>query len=240
MTFSITAWDEGTGMAGVAVLTKFFGVGSLAPFARAGVGAVSTQAFVNPTFGPRALDLLAQGLEPEDVVYVLLKSDEGREHRQLHLVNRYGRTAAFTGAETVDWAGHRTYDHFSVAGNMLVGQQVIDAMATAYQANSAVDFPERLMRALEAGQAAGGDKRGRQSAALYVMSTEVYPYLDVRVDDHPDPIIELRRLFEEAKREYLPFKQFLPTAANPAGIYDRKLIDEIIAQQAENDRAKAQ
>jgi uncharacterized Ntn-hydrolase superfamily protein len=240
MTFSIIAWDEDSGMAGVAVLTKFFGVGSLAPFARAGVGAVATQAFVNPTFGPRALDLLAQGLEPEDVVSVLLKSDEGREHRQLHLVDRHGRTAAFTGAETVEWAGHRTFDHFSVAGNMLVGQAVIDAMADAFQTNRGVDFAERLMRALEAGEAAGGDKRGRQSAALYIMSTEVYPYLDLRVDDHPDPITELRRIFEESKREYLPFKQFLPTAANPAGVYDRKLIDEIIAQQAQNDRAKAQ
>src|SRR5262245_55579982 len=106
MTFSIAAWDEVTGMAGVAILTKFFGVGSLAPFARAGVGAISTQAFVNPTFGPRGLDLLAQGLAVEDVVNILLKSDEGREHRQLHMVDSQGRTAAFTGAETVTWAGH--------------------------------------------------------------------------------------------------------------------------------------
>jgi uncharacterized Ntn-hydrolase superfamily protein len=240
MTFSVAAWDEVSGMTGVAVLTKFFGVGSLAPFARAGVGAVSTQAFVNPTFGPRALDLLAQGMAVEEVVATLLGSDAGREHRQLHLVDSRGRTAAFTGGETVDWAGHRTFDGFSVAGNMLVGGQVIDAMAEAYQANREVDFAERLMRTLEAGERAGGDKRGRQSAALYIMSTEVYPYLDLRVDDHPDPIVELRRIFEEAKKEYLPFKQFLPTAANPAGIYDRKVIDEIIAQQAANDRARAQ
>jgi uncharacterized Ntn-hydrolase superfamily protein len=240
MTFSIAAWDEITGMTGVAVLTKFFGVGSLAPFARAGVGAVSTQAFVNPTFGPRGLDLLAQGLEPADVVAVLLKSDAGREHRQLHLVDRQGRTAAFTGNETVEWAGHRTFLGFSVAGNMLVGEQVIEALAETYQANQGVEFAERMLRALEAGEAAGGDKRGRQSATLYLMSSEVYPYLDLRVDDHPNPIVELRRIFEEAKREYLPFKQFLPTAANPAGVYDRKLIDEIIAKQAQNDWVKAQ
>lgn len=231
MTFSVAAWDEATGMTGVAVLTKFFGVGSLAPFARAGVGAVSTQAFVNPTFGPRALDLLAQGIGVEEVVATLLAGDEGREHRQLHMVDSQGRTCAFTGNETVDWAGHRTFDGFSVAGNMLVGEQVIAAMAAAYQTNRTVDFPEQMMRTLEAGEGAGGDKRGRQSAALYIVSTEIYPYLDLRVDDHPNPIVELRRIFEEAKREYLPFKQFLPTAANPCGIYDRKLVDEIIARQ---------
>jgi uncharacterized Ntn-hydrolase superfamily protein len=238
MTFSIAAWDQVSGMTGVAVLTKFFGVGSLAPFARAGVGAISTQAFVNPTFGPRGLDLLAQGLEPEDVVSILLKSDEGREHRQIHVVDRHGRTAAFTGAETISWAGHRTFPHFSVAGNMLVGEQVIPSMAEAYQANQDVDFPERMLRALEAGEAAGGDKRGRQSAAIYIVTSEVYPYLDLRVDDHANPIVEIRRIFEEAKKEYLPFKQFLPTQANPAGVYDRKLIDEIIARQAANDKTR--
>ncbi|MFN8493529.1 MAG: DUF1028 domain-containing protein [Caldilineaceae bacterium] len=239
MTFSITAWDESTGMTGVAVLTKFFAVGSLCPFARAGVGAVATQAFVNPTFGPRGLALLEQGIAVEDVVDILLKSDEGREHRQLHLVDSKGRTAAFTGNETVTWAGHRTFPYFSVAGNMLVGEDTILAMAEAYQQNAGVEFTERLLRALEAGQAAGGDKRGRQSATMYVMNTEVYPYLDLRVDDNPDPIVEMRRIFEEAKREYLPFKQFLPTKAKPAGIYDRKLIDEVIAKQAENDKQKA-
>jgi uncharacterized Ntn-hydrolase superfamily protein len=123
---------------------------------------------------------------------------------------------------------------------MLAGEQVIASMAEAYQANQGVDFPERMLRALEAGETAGGDKRGRQSAALYLVTTEIYPYLDLRVDDHSDPIVELRRIFEEAKKEYLPFKQFLPSQANPAGIYDRKLIDEIIANQAANDKAREQ
>jgi uncharacterized Ntn-hydrolase superfamily protein len=213
-------------------------VGSLCPFAKAGVGAVATQAFVNPTFGPRGLRLLEEGIAPEDVVALLLKSDEGREHRQLHLVDRYGRTAAFTGSETVEWAGHKTFPYFSVAGNMLSNAQVIEAMAEAYQANMDQPFAERLIRALEAGQLAGGDKRGRQSAALYIMSTEVYPKLDLRVDDHPDPVAELRRLYEEAKKEFIPFQQFLPTAAQPAGVYDRAIIDRIIAQQAENDRLR--
>jgi len=220
VTFSIVAWDAASGMCGVAVLTKFFGVGSLAPFARAGVGALSTQAFVNPLYGRAGLDLLERDVEPAGVVRQLTAADDGRAHRQLHLVDRRGRTAAFTGAETVEWAGHRTFEGFSVAGNMLTGERVIAAMAEAYQSAAAADFPERLMRALEAGEAAGGDKRGRQSAALLVASTEEYPYLDLRVDDHADPMAELRRIFEEAKKEYLPFKQLLPTAANPAGVYD--------------------
>lgn len=238
MTFSIIAWDELTGQTGVAVTTKFFGVGALCPFAQSGVGAVATQAFVNPTFGPRGLRLLEQGVAVEDVVSILLKSDEGREHRQLHVVDRYGRTAAFTGAETVDWAGHLTFPNFSVAGNMLANDRVIAATAEAFQASAGEPLAERFIRALEAGQAAGGDKRGRQSAALLIMSTEVYAKLDLRVDDHPDPVVELRRLYEECKREFIPFQQFLPTAAQPAGIYDRKIIDEIIAQQAANDQQR--
>ena len=238
MTFSIVAWDEATGQTGVAVSTKFLAVGSLCPFAKAGVGAVATQAFVNPTFGPRGLRLLEEGVAPEDVIAILLKSDDGREHRQLHLVDRYGRTAAFTGSETVEWAGHKTFPYFSVAGNMLSNAQVIEAMAEAYQASMDQPLAERLIRALEAGQLAGGDKRGRQSAALYIMSTEVYPMLDLRVDDHPDPVAELRRIYEEAKKEFIPFQQFLPTAAQPAGVYDRAIIDRIIAQQAENDRLR--
>jgi uncharacterized Ntn-hydrolase superfamily protein len=238
MTFSIAAWDEATGQTGVAVSTKFLAVGSLCPFPRAGVGAVATQAFVNPTFGPRGLDLLAQGVAVEDVLAVLLKSDDGREHRQLHMVDSKGNTAAFTGSETVEWAGHKTFPYFSVAGNMLAGGQVIEAMAAAYQANMDQPFPERLIRVLEAGQAAGGDKRGRQSAALNIMHTEVYSLLDLRVDDHPDPVAELRRIYEEAKKEYMVFHNFLATKANPAGVYNRELINEIIAQQAENDKTR--
>lgn len=238
MTFSIVAWDQESGMGGIAVSTKFLAVGSLCPFAKAGVGAIATQAFVNPTFGPRGLSLLEQGISVEDVAQALLHSDEGREHRQLHMVDAQGNTTAFTGAETVDWAGHKSFPGFSVAGNMLVGEATIAAMADAFRVNDDQPLPERLLRALEAGQAAGGDKRGRQSAALYVVGSENYPHIDFRVDDHPDPVVELRRVFEEAKKEYLPFKQFLPTKAQPAGIYDRTIIDEIIAQQAANDASR--
>lgn len=239
MTFSIVAHDAQTGMLGVAVTTKFFGVGSLCPFARAGVGAVATQALVNPTYGPRGLELLAQGLSADAVADSLLQADEGRDHRQLHLIDAQGRGAARSGSECVDWFGHQQHDGFSVAGNMLAGPQVIAETAQAFAASVDLPFPERLIRALEAGQAAGGDKRGRQSAALYIVSTEVYPYLDIRVDDHPDPVVELRRLYEESKAEYLPFKDKLPSAANPYGVYGKALTEAIIAEQAERDKTRA-
>jgi uncharacterized Ntn-hydrolase superfamily protein len=236
MTFSIVARDSPTGMLAVAVTTKFFGVGSLCPFARAGVGAVATQALVNPTYGPRGLQLLEQGLAPDEVAERLMQADEGREHRQLHLIDAHGNGAARSGGECVDWFGHQTYDGFSVAGNMLAGPLVIAETARAYQASRDLPFPERLILALEAGQAAGGDKRGRQSAALYMVSTEVYPYLDLRVDDNPDPVVELRRLYAESQAEYLPFKDKLPSQANPHGIYGKALTEALIEEQAKRDR----
>jgi uncharacterized Ntn-hydrolase superfamily protein len=239
MTFSIVARDPMTGMLGIAVTTKFFGVGSLCPFARAGVGAVATQALVNPTYGPRGLDMLAAGQTPDEVADGLLQADDGREHRQVHLIDALGRVAARSGGECIDWFGHQTYDGFSVAGNMLAGAQVIAETARAYQAGAELPFAERLIVGLEAGQAVGGDKRGRQSAALYVVSTEVYPYLDLRVDDNPDPLVELRRLYAESQAEYLPFKAKLPTLANPAGIYGKALTEALIADQAIRDQARS-
>jgi uncharacterized Ntn-hydrolase superfamily protein len=240
MTFSIVARDPRSGMLGIAVTTKFFGVGSLCPFARTGVGAVATQALVNPTYGPRGLDLLAQGLSPDEVADRLLGEDDGRDHRQLHLISASGQVAARSGAECVDWFGHQTYpdEAFSVAGNMLAGPRVIAETARAYSAASGSALAERLVQALEAGQAAGGDKRGRQSAALLIVGAEVYPYLDIRVDDNPDPVVELRRLFEESKAEYLPFKDKLPTKANPAGLYGKALTESFIADQAARDQSR--
>jgi len=240
MTFSIVARDPRSGMLGIAVTTKFFGVGSLCPFARTGVGAVATQALVNPTYGPRGLDLLAQGLSPDEVADRLLGEDDGRDHRQLHMISASGQVAARSGAECVDWFGHKTYPDqaFSVAGNMLAGPQVIAETARAYSAASSSELAERLIQALEAGQAAGGDKRGRQSAALLIVGAEVYPYLDIRVDDNPDPVVELRRLFEESKAEYLPFKDKLATKANPAGLYGKALTESFIADQAARDRSR--
>lgn len=225
MTWSIVARDPESGAFGVAVATKFFAVGALCPYAQSGVGALATQALVNPTFGPRGLRLLTDGRSAAVVVETLIAADDGRETRQLHVLDASGGLAAHTGKDCVDWCGHLSGDGFSVAGNMLAGPRVIEATAAAYRAAAGKSFAERLIRALEAGQAAGGDKRGQQSAALLIHTTEDYPYLDLRVDDHVEPLVELRRLYDESRRVFLPFLRFLPRRAAPAGVYDRAVID---------------
>jgi uncharacterized Ntn-hydrolase superfamily protein len=218
MTFSIVAWDRETGRTGVAISTKNLAVGALCSHVGAGLGAIATQATTNPILGVRGLRLLAEDLDAEDALKLLLKADEGRDHRQLHLVDRNGGTAAWTGAQCVDWAGHKTYPYFSVAGNMLTGQAVIEAMAESYQLNAPLSFAERLIVSLDVAQSAGGDKRGQQSAALLVFSTEVYPELDLRVDDHVDPIVELRRIYEESQKAYYQnFRRSLPSRQHAAG-----------------------
>lgn len=220
MTFSIVAWDAETGMTGVAVATKHLAVGALVPHARAGVGAVATQAQTNPLLGMWGLDLLERRQATEspfsdasaDVVLDLLLQNDGDHHqRQVHLVDHHGHSAAWTGEACTDWAGHLTFPGFSVAGNMLVGPAVLEAMATAYQAHPTASFTDRLLLALEAGDQAGGDKRGRQSAALYVVDKTVYPHLDLRVDHHDDPIVLLRTLHDEAHKDYYQsFRQTMP------------------------------
>lgn len=219
MTFSIVAWDKTTGMTGVAVATKHLAVGALVPHAQANVGAIATQAQTNPLLGIEGLKLLEQHnfgstnlITTEDIIANLLEGDEERDYRQLHLVDRLGRTAAWTGSGCVDWAGHLTFNNFSVAGNMLVGEQTITAMADAYQAKAGMEFSERLLQALEAGEAAGGDKRGRQSAALYVVHQDDYPHLDLRIDHHDNPIAQLRYIFEESRKDYYQsFRKSMPT-----------------------------
>jgi uncharacterized Ntn-hydrolase superfamily protein len=224
VTWSIVARDA-DGAFGVAVASRFFAVGALCPSARSGVGALSTQALVNPGYGPRGLDLLEQGIAAADALARLVAGDEGREHRQLHLIDRAGQSAGHTGALCVDWCGHRTHDGFSVAGNMLSGPRVLDDTARAYQAHAAAPFAERLLAAMAAGDAAGGDKRGKQAAALLICTTEIYAFLDLRVDDHPDPIAELKRLYQVSLERYQPFLACLPSVARPAGITDRAAIE---------------
>jgi uncharacterized Ntn-hydrolase superfamily protein len=194
-TWSIVARDSATGRFGVAVTTKAFAVGALCPFARAGVGAIATQARVNPALGPKGLRLLEHGLSAEEVLQELLSNDPGREYRQLGVVDKHGHAAAWTGKETNAWTGHIVADGFTVQGNLLAGEEVLQATVAAFQGSNA-PFEERLIQALEAGQTVGGDKRGKQSAALLVVDTEDYPYVDIRVDDHPEPLKELRRLFD--------------------------------------------
>jgi uncharacterized Ntn-hydrolase superfamily protein len=230
MTWSIVATDAATDAFGVAVTTRFFAVGALCPHAMSGIGALATQALVNPTFGPRGLRLLAEGVPAADIVRVLLAEDEGRETRQLHVLDAAGRNAAHTGKDCVDWCGHLVRPGISVAGNMLVGPAVIADTASFYESHATLPFAARLIGALDAGQAAGGDKRGKQSAALIVYAGEEYPELSLRVDDHAEPLVELRRLYDEAQRYFIPFKKFLPTRTSPAGTYDRAIIDAEIAR----------
>ena len=231
MTWSIVARDAETRALGVAIATKFFAVGALCPHARSGVGALSTQALVNPIFGPRGLRLLGEGVPAQAAVDRLIAGDEGRAHRQLHIIDAAGRIGAHTGKSCIDWCGHLARENFSVAGNMLAGAPVIESTAAAYERTRGLPFAERLMAALEAGEAAGGDKRGKQSAALVICSTEEYPDLDLRVDDHQDPLKELRRLYAVAHERFLIFRDFLPTARDPAGVYDRTVIEAEIARR---------
>jgi uncharacterized Ntn-hydrolase superfamily protein len=229
MTWSIVARDKHTGSYGCAVATKFFAVGAMCIKAEGKVGALATQALINPTFGPRGLRLLREGKSAGDVVKGLTDSDQGRGHRQLHVIDGAGNSAAYTGAACVDWCGHLLRDGFSVAGNMLAGPKVIEDTAQAFEANAALPLPRRLIAALKAGEAAGGDKRGKQSAALIVYSTEEYPELDLRVDDHADPLAELERLEAVSRERFTHFRTFLPTRANPSGVFDRATIEAGIA-----------
>ena len=225
MTWSIVARDGESGAFGVAVASKFFAVGALCPWAKSGVGALATQSLVNPMFGPKGLALLAEGKPAQTVLESLLASDAGRATRQVHLRDRAGAAAAYTGADCIPWCGHVIEDGFSVAGNMLTGPEVIADTAAAYRAAAERPFAERLIAAMAAGEAAGGDKRGKQAAALLIFSTEDYPFLSLRVDDHAEPLAELRRLYDESLRLYQPFLTFLPRRDNPAGVFDRAEIE---------------
>ena len=229
MTWSIVARDSG-GAFGVAVASRFFAVGMLCAHARSGVGAVATQALVNPHYGPRGLDFLSQGISLEKAIKRLTDADQGRDHRQLHVIDAKGRIAAYTGSACIDWCGHLGGEGFSVAGNMLTGPEVLQCTAEKYQAEKNLPFAERLIAALAAGEAAGGDKRGKQGAALRIHTTEEYPFLDLRVDDHADPIRELRRLYEKSLERFQPFCACLPSKARPAGITDRAVIEAEVAK----------
>lgn len=199
-TFSIVACDPKTKDLGVAVESKFVAVGAIVPFARAGVGAVATQADANTAYGPKALALLGRGVGPKDAVHRLVRSDRDAGHRQVGLVDARGRAASFTGRRCFPWAGHLAGRNYACQGNLLAGEEVVVAMGRSFEA-TAGDLPVRLLAALSAGQAAGGDKRGQQSAALLVVRARggygglSDRWIDIRVDDHPEPIEELIRIF---------------------------------------------
>jgi uncharacterized Ntn-hydrolase superfamily protein len=228
MTWSIIARDLSTGRIGIAVATRFFAVGARVPHIAPGIAGVATQALVNPYYGIDGVKLLREGRSPREVVDTLIAADDGRESRQLHVMDIKGRVAAHTGTECVDWCGHIQGDGFSLAGNMLAGAAVLDETAKAYIANAGLPLAQRLIVAMKAGEAAGGDKRGKQSAALVIQGEEEWSDLDLRVDDHTDPLAELERLEQVSRERWVHFRQFMPTRKNPAGITDRAVIDASI------------
>ena len=225
MTWSIVVHDPDTNAFAVAVATKAFAVGASCPFVRSGVGAVSTQSMTNRYLGPAILDGMARGLAPAAAIEGALAGDEGKGLRQVHAVDRHGRTAAWTGANCVMWCGNVAGEGISVAGNMLAGAPTVAETLAAWQANDLVSITERLMLAMEAGEAAGGDRRGRQSAAMAMTTTEDFPDLDLRVDDHALPLVELRRLLEIWRLEGVPRLGAAPCKANPSGLTDLDAIE---------------
>ena len=227
MTWSILARDD-EGRLGIAIASRFFAVGALCMHTRRGVGAVATQALMNPLYGPAGLDLLQAGRSAQAVIEQVTAVDAGRDQRQLHMLPAAGAAAAFTGGQCVDWCGHHVDEDFTVAGNMLAGASVVEATARAFRAAQGRPLAERLLAALAAGDAAGGDKRGKQSAALRIHADEDHPQLDIRVDDHPEPIVELQRLYHVSLQRFVPFTACLAGRHDPSGLTDRMQIEQRI------------
>ena len=200
-TFSIVGFDPETKEWGIAVQSKFLAVGSVVPWAQANVGAIATQSYANTRFGPEGLKLLAEGKSAQEVMDILIAGDEERHLRQVGIVDREGKAAAFTGDGCHAWAGGITGPYYAAQGNILVSEETVQAMAQTFEGTQG-DLSHRLLEALDAGQSAGGDSRGQQSAALFVVQDQAGyrgyndVKVDLRVDDHPQPITELKRLFE--------------------------------------------
>jgi uncharacterized Ntn-hydrolase superfamily protein len=217
MTFSIVAHCPRTGQLGVAVSTAVPAVGAMCPYIQPGVGAVSTQSWVNPYLAIEALSLMRQGNSGPEALDAVLSRDDARDLRQIGVVDGQGRPAAWSGQSCTPWFGHIVGERFAVQGNMLVGEATVVAMAAAFRGSEPLDLAERLLLAMEAGQAAGGDKRGRQSASLKVFGNEDYALLDLRVDEHAHPVAELRRVYTIARLQLLPFVEGMPKKGTPAG-----------------------
>ena len=230
MTWSILVRDTATGAMGAAVATRFFAVGALAIHAEGGIAALATQAMINPMYALHGMARLRAGEPPDAVAAALLAEDAGRNHRQLHMLDAQGRIAQHTGKDCVSWCGAVRGVDISVAGNMLAGPAVVERTLDAFQSATGT-LAERLLSALEAGEAAGGDKRGRQSAALKICTRDPYPDLDIRTDDHPDSLAELRRLYAVSLERFAVFRRFLAGADSPCGVFDRTVIDAAIARE---------
>lgn len=229
MTWSIVARDERTGAFAVAVTTCAFAVGARVPAGGGRIGALASQAFTNPLYMVDGLRFLQEGRSAHEIVSILTNSDEGRAHRQLHVIDREGGIAQYTGSECIHWCGAVSAPSVSIAGNMLAGPDVVEDSLSAYLDRPSSDFDERLLAALEAGQRAGGDKRGKQSAALKIWHVEPFPIIDIRVDDHAEPLLELRRLLAVAHERFVPFQAACATRLIPAGMTDRVKLEADIA-----------
>jgi uncharacterized Ntn-hydrolase superfamily protein len=230
-TYSIAACDLDASQWGVAVQSKFLAVGSVVPWAEPGIGAIATQAYANPRFGPGGLALLREGLGAEEVVQRLVDGDDGRNERQVGVVDARGNAAAYTGSGCIDWAGHRTGTCYTAQGNLLVGSDTVDALATTFEATAGQNLAVRLIECLAAAQRAGGDRRGQQSAALLIVERDGgYAQLsdvalDLRVDDHPHPIDELRRIHTMHVRLFdtTPREDWLPLEGDLRAEVDKRL-----------------
>ncbi len=230
MTWSLLIRDPATGALGAAVASRFFAVGALTIVVEGGLAALATQALVNPLYRSRGLARLRAGEAPEAALAALTAADPGAAHRQCHILDATGRIAQHTGAGCVAWAGAVRGTDISVAGNMLAGPEVIARTRDAFAAASG-SLPERMLAAMQAGEAAGGDRRGRQSAALLLATADPYPDLDLRADDHPDPLAELGRLYRISLERFAVFRRFLPGADHP-GVFDRAVIEAALAREA--------
>ncbi|MEM8595984.1 MAG: DUF1028 domain-containing protein [Pseudomonadota bacterium] len=237
MTWSIIARDPENGWLGIAVASRFFAVGALVPHLRRDA-AVATQAFVNPLWGIEGLAALSSGLPAADALAALVARDPGQAQRQAHMIDTQGRSARHTGEACVPWAGHLSGENVSLAGNMLAGPQVLDATLEAWLAGATLPMPARLLAAMQAGESAGGDKRGRQAAGLRVHRGEDYPWIDIRADDNAAPLDELERLLAVSEERYVHFAENMGTRARFEGVTDRAPFDARMAR-LEAERAAA-
>lgn len=228
MTYSIVARDARTGEYGIAVASRFFACGSLVPHVAA-TAAIASQAFVNPIWGTEGLPRLVGDEAPDDILADFVARDAGQAIRQAHALAPDGRIAQHTGEDCVPWAGHVSGPNISVAGNMLAGPEVVQDTLQAFLDQPDLPFAERLLAAMQAGEDAGGDKRGKQAAGLLIHAGEPYPALDLRIDDHADPLAELRRLYAVSGERYRIFSMGIPTSENFSGMIDRSPIDKAIA-----------
>jgi uncharacterized Ntn-hydrolase superfamily protein len=228
VTFSLVARCTRTGRFGVAALTALMGVGKLVGHASSGVGAAASQAAMNPYLAIDGLRLMAEGLDAGEAMQEVIRRDPGASVRQCAFIDRAGCTAAWTGDRTIEWSGHREATDVVASGNRLVGPETLEAAVEAFTASREKDLAERLLLAIEAGEATGADTEGARSGHILVIDTEAYPVWDVRVDSVQDPAVRLRELFHEYREELVPEVLRLPTRRDPLGAAARELLNEAI------------